>query len=136
VDIEFSQHVTTKGSAPVVAQRRIQNTKILPPQSSTFENDASTSTENTDPQKRVVENTSHFHNTKLHNREMKANLVHKRMMQSQAPEVNRKLDRKPLSLHDKETNTNILHTIFVNLGLFQHFETVTNIRTWIKSHRY
>jgi hypothetical protein len=27
-------------------------------------------------------------------------------------------------------------TIFVNLGLFQHFETVTNIRTWIKSHRY
>ena len=27
-------------------------------------------------------------------------------------------------------------TIFVNLGLFQHFETVTNIRTWIKSQRY
>ena len=26
--------------------------------------------------------------------------------------------------------------IFVNLGLFRHFETVTNIRTWIKSHRY
>jgi hypothetical protein len=26
-------------------------------------------------------------------------------------------------------------TIFVNLGLFRHFETVTNIRTWIKSHR-
>ena len=25
-------------------------------------------------------------------------------------------------------------TIFVNLGLFRHFETVTNIRTWIKSH--
>jgi hypothetical protein len=24
-------------------------------------------------------------------------------------------------------------TIFVNLGLFRHFETVTNIRTWIKS---
>ena len=27
-------------------------------------------------------------------------------------------------------------TIFVNLGLFRHFEAVTNIRTWIKSHRY
>ena len=27
-------------------------------------------------------------------------------------------------------------TIFVNLGLFRHFETVTNIRTWRKSHRY
>ena len=27
-------------------------------------------------------------------------------------------------------------TIFVNVGLFWHFETVTNIRTWIKSHRY
>jgi hypothetical protein len=27
-------------------------------------------------------------------------------------------------------------TIFVNLGLFRHFETVTNIRTWIKWHRY
>ena len=27
-------------------------------------------------------------------------------------------------------------TIFVNLGLFRHFETVTNIRTWIKSHWY
>jgi hypothetical protein len=27
-------------------------------------------------------------------------------------------------------------TIFVNLGLFRHFETVTNIRAWIKSHRY
>ena len=27
-------------------------------------------------------------------------------------------------------------TIFVNLGLFRHFETVTNIRTWIKSHMY
>ena len=27
-------------------------------------------------------------------------------------------------------------TIFVNLGLFRHFETVTNMRTWIKSHRY
>ena len=26
--------------------------------------------------------------------------------------------------------------IFVNLGLFWHFETVTMIRTWIKSHRY
>ena len=23
-------------------------------------------------------------------------------------------------------------TIFVNLGLFRHFEAVTNIRTWIK----
>jgi hypothetical protein len=23
-------------------------------------------------------------------------------------------------------------TIFINLGLFRHFETVTNIRTWIK----
>jgi hypothetical protein len=29
-----------------------------------------------------------------------------------------------------------LITIFINLGLFRHFETVTNIRTWIKSHRY
>jgi hypothetical protein len=27
-------------------------------------------------------------------------------------------------------------TIFVNLGLFWHFETITNIRTWLKSHRY
>ena len=27
-------------------------------------------------------------------------------------------------------------TIFVNLGLFPHFETVTIIRTWIKSHKY
>ena len=27
-------------------------------------------------------------------------------------------------------------TIFVNLGRFRHFETVTNIRTWIKSHMY
>ena len=27
-------------------------------------------------------------------------------------------------------------TIFVNLGLFRHFETVSNIRTWIISHRY
>ena len=27
-------------------------------------------------------------------------------------------------------------TIFVNLGPFRHFETVTNIRTWIKSHRF
>ena len=28
-------------------------------------------------------------------------------------------------------------TIFVNLGVFWHSETVTNIRTsWIKSHRY
>jgi hypothetical protein len=27
-------------------------------------------------------------------------------------------------------------TIFVNLGFVRHFETVTNIRTWIKSHRY
>jgi hypothetical protein len=26
--------------------------------------------------------------------------------------------------------------IFVNLGLFRHFEIITNIRTWIKSHRY
>jgi hypothetical protein len=26
--------------------------------------------------------------------------------------------------------------IFVNLGLFRHFEIVTNIRTWIKSHVY
>jgi hypothetical protein len=25
---------------------------------------------------------------------------------------------------------------FVNLGLFRHFEIVTNIRTWIKSHKY
>jgi hypothetical protein len=30
----------------------------------------------------------------------------------------------------------IFITIFVNLGLFRHFETVTNIRTWMKSHRY
>ena len=27
-------------------------------------------------------------------------------------------------------------TIFVMLGLFRHSETVTNIKTWIKSHRY
>ena len=26
--------------------------------------------------------------------------------------------------------------IFVNLGPFRHFETVTNIRTWIKSHMF
>ena len=24
----------------------------------------------------------------------------------------------------------------INLGFFRHFETVTNIRTWIKSHKY
>jgi hypothetical protein len=30
----------------------------------------------------------------------------------------------------------LVFTIFVNLGVFRHFETVTNIRTWIKSHRY
>ena len=30
----------------------------------------------------------------------------------------------------------LLITIFVNLGVFRHFETVTNIRTWIKSHIY
>ena len=29
-----------------------------------------------------------------------------------------------------------LITTFVNLGLFRHFETVTNIRTWIKPHIY
>jgi hypothetical protein len=28
------------------------------------------------------------------------------------------------------------HRYIVNLGLFWHFETITNIRTWIKSHRY
>jgi hypothetical protein len=27
-------------------------------------------------------------------------------------------------------------TTFVNLGFFLHFETTTNIRTWIKSPRY
>ena len=27
-------------------------------------------------------------------------------------------------------------TIFVNLGLLRHFETFTNIRTWIKPHIY
>jgi hypothetical protein len=27
-------------------------------------------------------------------------------------------------------------TIFINLGLFRHFEIVTNIRTWIKSHKF
>ena len=27
-------------------------------------------------------------------------------------------------------------TIFIKLGFFRHFETVTNIRTWIKSHWY
>ena len=27
-------------------------------------------------------------------------------------------------------------TVFVNLGFFRHFETITNIRTWIKSHGY
>ena len=27
-------------------------------------------------------------------------------------------------------------TIFIKLGLFWHFETITNIRTRIKSHRY
>ena len=26
--------------------------------------------------------------------------------------------------------------IFVNLGFFRHFEIVTNIKTWIKSHIY
>ena len=29
-----------------------------------------------------------------------------------------------------------LITVFVNLGFFRHFETVTNIRTWIKSHKH
>ena len=37
-------------------------------------------------------------------------------------------------LHINNLNPNI--TIFVNLRLFRHFETVINIRTWIKSHRY
>ena len=27
-------------------------------------------------------------------------------------------------------------TIFLNLGFFRHFETITSIRTWIKSHRF
>ena len=27
-------------------------------------------------------------------------------------------------------------SIFVDLGFFLHFETVTNIKTWIKSQRY
>ena len=27
-------------------------------------------------------------------------------------------------------------TIFVNLGIFRNFETVTNIRTWIESHKF
>jgi hypothetical protein len=27
-------------------------------------------------------------------------------------------------------------TIFVNLGFFWHFETIIDIRTWIKSHIY
>ena len=27
-------------------------------------------------------------------------------------------------------------TILIRLGLFRHFETFRNIRTWIKSHRY
>jgi hypothetical protein len=27
-------------------------------------------------------------------------------------------------------------TIFVNLGRHRHFETITNIRTWIKSHKF
>ena len=31
-------------------------------------------------------------------------------------------------------NTSSIITIFVNLGLFR--QTITNIRTWIKSHRY
>ena len=42
-----------------------------------------------------------------------------------------------VSMHIWPTNgykSNI--SIFVNLGLFWHLETVTNIRTWIKSHIY
>jgi hypothetical protein len=34
------------------------------------------------------------------------------------------------------TLLNYLITIFVNVRLFRHFEIVTNIRTWIKSHKY
>jgi hypothetical protein len=30
----------------------------------------------------------------------------------------------------------MLITMFINLRLFRHFETFTNIRTWIKSHKY
>ena len=30
----------------------------------------------------------------------------------------------------------IIITIFINLGLFWHFEIAINIRTWIKSHKY
>ena len=40
----------------------------------------------------------------------------------------------PESIFDN--NMHELITIFVNLGLFWHFETVTNIRTWIESHKY
>ena len=42
----------------------------------------------------------------------------------------------PRALNGMIGVTTIKITIFVNLGLFQHFETITNIRTWIKSHRY
>ena len=34
-----------------------------------------------------------------------------------------------------ETNETLI-TMFVNVEFFRHFETVTNIRTWTKSHRY
>jgi hypothetical protein len=42
--------------------------------------------------------------------------------------------QRPHSSPDSSLRDRI--TILVNLGLFRHFETVTNIRTWIRSHRY
>jgi hypothetical protein len=37
---------------------------------------------------------------------------------------------------NSETPSGESITIFVNLELFRHFETVTKIRTWIESHKY
>lgn len=71
---------------PKCYHHNLQHSKIINPQVLRIQT-----------QKKVVQNPLYFHNTKLHSREMKTNLVHKKMMQSQAPRRNR------LSLHDKKT---------------------------------
>ena len=38
----------------------------------------------------------------------------------------------PNMTHTRSQNYTNTITIFVNLGFFRHFETVTNTRTWIK----
>lgn len=109
MDIKFSQHITTKGSAPVVAQRGIPSTKMLPPQSSTFQNYKSTSTEDISsskpfilpqhkaPQQRdegqscaqennaIASPKENRNRLSLHDKKTKANLLHKKIVLQQAP---------------------------------------------------